>query len=240
MHKLFQSFVDGVSDGADGNSLHAALADVAEGFGFPLFAYFSIPSGLRTAAWLISNYSSEWTDRYLHNQYDRLDPVIVHASNAVDPFLWGEGIPEATQAADHLAFFEEASAFGIRRGLTIPIHEQRAQVAAVTFATDERAPLFDRSIELHSRILQLMAFYFHRHARRLLSEDRVVDGVKLSKRELECLEWAARGKSASDIGTILGISRKTAAFHLDNARAKLDVRSIQQAVALLGESRSRR
>ena len=66
-----------------------------------------------------------------------------------------------------------------------------------------------------------------------------IDGIALSPRELECLAWAARGKSAWDIGQILGITRRTAAFHLDNAKAKLGVRTICQAVERLATSRSR-
>lgn len=61
--------------------------------------------------------------------------------------------------------------------------------------------------------------------------DRFVDGVRLSPREREALEWAAKGKSAWEIGLILNISRRTAAFHLENAKAKLGVRTICQAVA---------
>jgi DNA-binding CsgD family transcriptional regulator len=65
----------------------------------------------------------------------------------------------------------------------------------------------------------------------------MVDGVMLSRREFESLEWAARGKSAWEIGLILNISRRTAAFHLDNAKAKLGVRTICQAVARFAVSK---
>jgi LuxR family transcriptional activator of conjugal transfer of Ti plasmids len=84
----------------------------------------------------------------------------------------------------------------------------------------------------------LIALYFHAYARRKLDSKGNIDGVSLSAREIECLEWAAQGKSAWEIGSILGISRRTAAFHLDNAKAKLGVRSICQAVARLAASRS--
>ena len=82
-----------------------------------------------------------------------------------------------------------------------------------------------------------MALYFHAHARRKLAADRVVDGAALSPREFECLEWAAQGKSAWEIGRILGISRRTVAFHLDNAKMKLNVRTVCQAVARLSASK---
>ena len=61
--------------------------------------------------------------------------------------------------------------------------------------------------------------------------ERHHDGLACSRRELECLSWAARGKSAWEIGRILGIARRTLSFHLDNAKAKLGVRTICQAVA---------
>jgi LuxR family transcriptional activator of conjugal transfer of Ti plasmids len=83
-----------------------------------------------------------------------------------------------------------------------------------------------------------MAIYFHAHARRTFRPERLIDGVSLSPREFECLAWTAQGKSAWEIGRILGISRRTAAFHLNNAKAKLGVRSICQAVAQLIASRS--
>lgn len=78
-----------------------------------------------------------------------------------------------------------------------------------------------------------MAMYFHAHARRKLMVDDFINGVALSPREIECLKWAAQGKSAWETGRILGISRHTVAFHLDNAKAKLGVRSTIQAVVLL-------
>jgi len=240
MQRIFQSFVDALTDGIDSKSLHSALAEVAEAFDLPLFAYFSVPIGLKAASWLVSNYAKDWTDQYLANRYDRVDPVISLAGTSDEPFVWGESLTSSNRSELQERFFDEASSFGIRWGYTIPIRERRTEVAALTFAADGPAPTLERSIDLHGRVLQLMAVYFHRHARRLLGTARIVDGVALTKRELECLEWAARGKAARDIGQILDITRRTAAFHLDNARAKLNVRSIQQAVAILGESRSQR
>ena len=126
---------------------------------------------------------------------------------------------------------EEAAAFGIRYGFTVPVHDNRGLIAAVTFAIDQRRAEFERCIDEHARVLQLMTMYFH--AQRRLACGRVIGGGSLSPREFECLGWAARGKSAWEIGSILGISRRTAAFHLDDAKAKLGVRSICQAVARL-------
>jgi DNA-binding response OmpR family regulator len=54
--------------------------------------------------------------------------------------------------------------------------------------------------------------------------------MDLGERELEALTWAARGKTFAEIGQILGLSRRTVEFHLDNARRKLGVPTRTQAL----------
>ena len=45
--------------------------------------------------------------------------------------------------------------------------------------------------------------------------------VDMTSREVEVLTWAARGKTSTEIAIILGLSKRTIDFHLDNARTKL-------------------
>jgi DNA-binding response OmpR family regulator len=47
--------------------------------------------------------------------------------------------------------------------------------------------------------------------------------VTLSEREVETLTWAARGKTSAEIAAILGLTKRTVDFHIDNARDKLGV-----------------
>jgi DNA-binding response OmpR family regulator len=54
--------------------------------------------------------------------------------------------------------------------------------------------------------------------------------IDLRGRELETLTWAARGKTFAEIGEILGLSKRTVEFHLDNARRKLGVPTRTQAL----------
>ena len=49
--------------------------------------------------------------------------------------------------------------------------------------------------------------------------------VDLTDREVETLTWAARGKTSSEIATILGLTKRTVDFHIDNARLKLNATS---------------
>jgi DNA-binding CsgD family transcriptional regulator len=237
MHRIFQTFIDSLAESSDEQALRLAMEAVASALDLSCFAYLALPRAPGGEARLISNYPTQWTTHYLQSHYERLDPVITQALGDPEPFEWGPGVSKSTLSRQQLELLEDAALFGIRYGFTIPVHDGRGPIAAVTYASQERGPVFQRCIERNGRVLQLMALYFHAHARRKLVTDRMVDGVSLSPRELECLEWAARGKSAWDIGQILGITRRTAAFHLDNAKAKLGVHSICQAVVRLAASR---
>ena len=46
--------------------------------------------------------------------------------------------------------------------------------------------------------------------------------VNLTEREVETLTWAARGKTLAEIAQILGLTKRTVDFHIDNARVKLN------------------
>jgi LuxR family quorum sensing-dependent transcriptional regulator len=54
----------------------------------------------------------------------------------------------------------------------------------------------------------------------------------LTAREIEILTWAARGKSARDIGAILGITKRTVDAHANAAVRKLGAVNRTHAVAV--------
>ncbi len=60
--------------------------------------------------------------------------------------------------------------------------------------------------------------------------ERSADQTPLNKKQIECLRWAAAGKSYSDIAAIVGISERTVRYHLDNARSVYGFATITQAI----------
>jgi DNA-binding response OmpR family regulator len=54
--------------------------------------------------------------------------------------------------------------------------------------------------------------------------------IALNEREVEALTWVARGKTSADIAQILGLTKRTIDFHIDNARAKLGAATRTEAV----------
>jgi DNA-binding NarL/FixJ family response regulator len=55
--------------------------------------------------------------------------------------------------------------------------------------------------------------------------------VALTDREIECLTWAARGKTSTEIAQIIGSTKRNVDFHIETACRKLNVSTrIQAAV----------
>lgn len=217
--------------------MRAALEGVASAFDLNHFAYLHAARDAPAEMKLISNYPAAWTDRYMAEDYDRFDPVVRAARQGRDAFEWGEDTwPGALERREY-ELMEEASPFGIRCGFTFPIDDPASAFAAVTFAADYCLEHFRRCFATQRDVLKLVAYVFHAEARRALAPPLSICGVRLTPREFECLDWAVKGKSAWDTSQILGVSRRTVAFHLNNAKHKLGVRSIQQAVAAFSASR---
>jgi len=209
------------------------MTEAASGLGLSCFAYLALPSRKASKPRLISTYPEGWTSHYLRSRYELIDPVITQALQTAEPFRWGIDMLSNHRSRVQQQFLDEAAEFGIRVGFTVPIHDGHGPIAAMTFATSQHSTGFDIFTSSHTRVLQLMAMYFHAHVRRKLKGEHKIAGFALSPRELECLEWASRGKSAWETGQILGLSRNTVAYYLDNAKKKLGVRTIVQAVTLL-------
>lgn len=233
MDRVFRTFIDSLHGNADVPALGTAMTEISAALDLGTFAYLSAGRASNAQVKLISNYPTSWTSFYLANGYQDIDPVIDRAVRTREPFQWGREYWSNHPGSQQIQLLEEAAHFGIRCGFTIPIHDPLSRITALTFAADDCHANFARCIERHQSLLQLLAILFHSRARLTLAPIRSVSGILLSPREYECLTWAAKGKSAWDIGCILNISRRTAAFHLDNAKSKLGVRTISQAVALL-------
>ncbi|MGE3871340.1 MAG: LuxR family transcriptional regulator [Parvibaculaceae bacterium] len=237
MDSVFRNFAEALLQGPDKAALRRLMEDAGLAFDLPHFAYLFAPREAPDRMRLISNYPEDWTSLYMAQGYDRCDPVVRSARLESEPFEWNRDGWRGRLPSPESDLMEEASGFGICCGCTFPIADPASSFAAVTFAADTCGERFRRSVTLHKDVLKLMAYAFHAEARQVLAPRRCICGVTLSPREFECLEWAALGKSAWDTSRIIGVSRRTVTFHLQNAKLKLGVRTVQQAVALLALAR---
>jgi DNA-binding response OmpR family regulator len=61
--------------------------------------------------------------------------------------------------------------------------------------------------------------------------------IALNEREVEVLTWVARGKTSADIAQIIGLTKRTVDFHIDNAREKLGAATRTEAVVKAASGR---
>jgi hypothetical protein len=123
MHDVFHGFVEQLTDSPDKVDLCNVLAETASSLDLPSFAYLLPSTRLGRAANLISTYPQPWTSRYLHRRYEEVDPVIHQARGRQDTFSWDADGGELELSTVQQALMDEATQFGIRRGFTIPIHD---------------------------------------------------------------------------------------------------------------------
>jgi LuxR family quorum sensing-dependent transcriptional regulator len=119
---------------------------------------------------------------------------------------------------------EEATEFGMKDGLCVPIHVPLAGPAVVTAASD-RMEIPPGAMPL---IETLCVHTFRKLSRLETKRDKPV--APLTPRERELLQWSAQGKSAEDISCILGVTTNTVESHHRNIREKLDAINIAHAI----------
>jgi LuxR family transcriptional regulator, quorum-sensing system regulator BjaR1 len=174
---------------------------------------------------LLSAYPPDWLKRYCSQDYFRIDPVIRRAQSGAGSFLWAEAASGTLEPAAR-TMFGEAAEFKLKSGFTVSTITLDGDLAVVSLggAAAEIPP------EGRGMISIISAFAMSR-ALELSNRDKRRKLAKLTGREIECLKWAADGKSDWETGTILGLSEHTVGQHMRNARTKLGASTRTQAIA---------
>jgi len=214
--------------------LHALCRDICETHGFDYFIYGArFPSSLvKPFVLIVSGYPDEWRQRYVEQNYIAQDPTVRHCVNSVRPLIWDEVATGIDVSEGDRRFMEEARAFGLSGGASMPAHGGNGEVAMLSVCSELDMGRIRGQIVRALPELFLLTAYVHEAAGKLVSEGKLpFRREELTDRERECLLWAAEGKTSWETAHILGISERTVNFHLQNVAAKLNVTSRQQAIA---------
>ena len=193
------------------------------GFDRVMFAVIPQPKVSVDDVYLRSNYPSKWRDHYDSQNLRAADPTVEHCFKASSPFIW---MPQAFKTDQQRALYEEASAHGLKAGVTLPIHGAGGEIGMLTCVRDQ-APgagfMTDLSQQLGNlTLLRDIAFDSMRHY--IVAKPAKPEAAPvLTARELDCLQWMAAGKTAWEIGRILTISEAGVNFHIGNLRNKFGV-----------------
>jgi DNA-binding CsgD family transcriptional regulator len=124
---------------------------------------------------------------------------------------------------------EHLAAQGVPRNtLIIPIKTLGLEAASIMLGINEDAANI-HTIEKISWYWQILSTYIYDAYKRCHSSTTL--HIQLTKRERECLNWAAEGKTSWEISQILKISERTVNFHLGNCIEKTNSVNRQQAIS---------
>lgn len=108
--------------------------------------------------------------------------------------------------------------------IVVPVHMAFGQIGVVCLTPQDqsRTDLSD-IFAAHGDMLAIYSRLFVTTYVKLMGGAQALPaGALLSKREVECLRWAALGKTDLEIGMIISRSRATVRFHIHNASLKLN------------------
>ncbi|HXF55299.1 MAG TPA: LuxR family transcriptional regulator [Hyphomicrobiaceae bacterium] len=228
--RVFYDLVDEIDKVLQEHKGSEFLATLAQRYGLSHVAYLGInlPKQDDKEAYITTTYSDKWVRRYVSQHYVRIDPVIQVGLQGLLPLDW-QTVRDSNPAIKR--FFGEAGEFGVgRQGLSFPIRGLHGETAMFSINSHVSDAEWRKVKKEFMRDFQILAYHFHTHV--LEEIGKLDEGPRqLSPREIECLKWAAAGKSAWETSRILGISSCTVEFYLEAARVKLNAVNKVQAVA---------
>lgn len=168
--------------------------------------------------YIFTTYPEDWVELYSQGRYFEFDPIIAHARIADEPFPWwsvAEHDGLTARQRDYLTMARSR----LLNGYGVPVRGALGTVAY--FGVGGRTSLLelDRAQQI---TIQLACHQTHT---RFVQLNGALEAPppKLTRREIEVLTWAARGKSNSVIAQILQISEHTVNTLLRRVFRKFEV-----------------
>lgn len=164
-----------------------------------------------------------------------LSPVTIGARYESEPF-WcnGDGfytrVPNPALSSVDLSKFEQYT--GCKAAIVVPVHLTFGRIAAVSFHPNDRDrnDLSDDFNQYKEQLEQCARCFINAYVRAAEAKSPSLAHKLLSQREVECLQWAALGKTDSEIAQILARSHPTIRFHVRRSMEKLDAVNRSQAI----------
>jgi DNA-binding CsgD family transcriptional regulator len=203
-----------------------ALA-IAETLGFHSLSVVEKPSDEAAAndAILFTNVPETQAAKYRTRNYAAIDPIVQRTLRGGAPRLLSGIGEERLSDLERKVFGSYHCASGVKDGLVVPVRRSVHPDGVITFGgvdPDLSAPA--------QAALTVLGHIVYGRLEELRAAPCAPSKPALSPREIEVLSWVAKGKPDAEIAVILGMSERTARFHMANAKVKLGASTRVQAV----------
>lgn len=211
------------------DQLFAEVVRFARGLGFQTVSAMAVVDHFRRESEFIYVNNAPPASQELDNLQNGLkDPVMQHCKRASVPIIWDQTTYTSTGVGD---LWEAQAKYGYHTGIALALHLPEGRHFFMAVDRDQALP--DSQAEVTRMVADLQLFAVHAQdvaLRVLLPAAPDPDIPNLTPRELESLRWTMEGKTAWELGNILGISERTAVLHINNATHKLGCINKHQAV----------
>ncbi|KAB8307541.1 LuxR family transcriptional regulator [Erwinia endophytica] len=224
MHTIFAQF-EAFANASSKDEVMLQVDQAVKSLGFERFLYaiFPKPGVINSGIFLHSTYPEEWRKYYDSQNLRSNDPTVTHCFKSMSPFVWQH---QSFQTIEQKRLYEEASSFGLRAGVTLPIHGLSGEVGMLTCVRDDLpGQNFLQDIKHNLSSLSLLRDVVCDAMSAYITMEAVLDEAapQLTVRELDCLRWMVAGKTTREISRILNISEAGVNFHISNLRNKFGV-----------------
>jgi DNA-binding CsgD family transcriptional regulator len=176
----------------------------------------------------VDNNPRAYKEFFKDKSHGRRDPVMQHCKRQSVPIIWNQTTYVESGLGEK---WEEQSRFGMSNGIALALHMPEGRHFFVGVERDQPVPVNPTELTRVVADLQLFAVYAQDAAQRILVPAQPDSNFPpLTPRELESLRWTMEGKTAWEVGNVLGITERTAALHVNNATHKLGCVNKHQAV----------
>lgn len=223
-----RDFASELTDVESSAQLDDALRLFSRRLGFDHFALsLEFRSGATgSAGLLLHDYPEEWARVYVGFELSGKDPIRRACDRTFIGFGWDtlhELVPLTRGDRQMLRVGREC---GIGDGFTVPRHLPGVARGTCTFVVNPDRQLPTQLLPL-AELIGALAL----SRALMLSGDREPNAVPaLTDRQRECVLWVARGKTAAETATILGIGTETVIQHLKLARERYQVHCKQSLI----------
>lgn len=220
-------FIEAVQAVETTDALLGLMQKTLSEFGVRYFTLYEFTGSMEKGA--LGNYPNEWGKRYAERRYEYRDPVAQKLFQERKGFFWDEKRFESdgNLKGPNGRVFQEGSEFGLQEGYAHLIYDLHGFSALTSFCSErvERDPKMLPA-------MHLISVYMYGKYKELTAHVPTKDVPYLTRRQRECLQWVAAGKSDWDIGSIMNIGQSTVHSHIEAAKRSLGVSSRVQAALL--------
>ena len=177
----------------------------------------------------VDNAPEAFRGAFADRENSRRDPVMQHCKRQSVPIIWSQSTYTESGQGE---MWEEQARYGYRTGIAMALHMPEGRHFVLGVERDQQVTSDPNELMRIVADLQLLTVHAQEAAVRIfvpVTPDKSL-ATNLTPRELESLRWTMEGKTAWEVGNILGISERTAVLHVNNAMHKLGCVNKHQAV----------